>query len=245
MSKTAGQARPAARPSARPKANARVRPNDRASGGSASRMPWLIAAVVVVIGIAALVAVFGSGGDDSTADTGNETATVTVTGATLPEADGSGLIAPATDPAVGKTVPTLSGSSLSGTPVTFGPTGKPTVYVFVAHWCPHCQAEMPRLVEWINDGSFDASGVLWRTVSTSVSKDQPNYPPSAWLAKVKWDQPVMVDSANSAAAQAFGLTSFPYMLFVDGNGVVKQRATGELTLAEVQQGIAAIGAASG
>ena len=58
-------------------------------------------------------------------------------------------------------------------------------------------------------------------MSTSVSKDQDNYPPSVWLAKVKWDQPVLADSANSAAAQAFGLTSFPYMLFVDGNGVVR------------------------
>ena len=54
------------------------------------------------------------------------------------------------DPAIGKTVPTLTGKSVyDGGAVTIGPDtggGKPQVIVFVAHWCPHCQAEVPRLV---------------------------------------------------------------------------------------------------
>ena len=141
---------------------------------------------------------------------------------------------------MGKTVPTLSGSTPTGEPVSFTPTGTPTVYVFVAHWCPHCQAELPRIKTWIDEGRFTSSNVAWRTVSTAVDSGASNYPPSSWFPEIGWTQPVMVDDAGGDAAKAFGLKSFPYMLFVDGNGVVKQRATGELTLAELTTGIKAI-----
>lgn len=229
------------RPSLRPRsAGARPRADRRAAAPSSSRLPWLIAAMVVVVGLAALVAVMGSGGGGTS--TGVEQAVVTATGAPLPDADGSGLLDPATDSGVGKTIPTIAGSTPTGTPITYAPNGKPTVYLFVAHWCPHCQAEVPRIVDWIAKGELSDTSVVWRTVSTAVDKTRGNYPPSAWFTKVRWDYPVLVDSSGNEAAAAFGLQSFPYMVFVDGNGVVKQRATGELTLAEFQRAIAAIGA---
>ena len=31
-----------------------------------------------------------------------------------------------------------------GAPLTIAPTGKPMLVVFLAHWCPHCNAEIPR-----------------------------------------------------------------------------------------------------
>jgi len=65
-------------------------------------------------------------------------------------------------------------------------------------------------------------------VSTSVSLDRPNYPPSAWLAKAGWAPPVLVDDAGSSAARAFGLTAFPYFVLVDGDGKVVARSSGEL-----------------
>ncbi len=225
------------RPSARSKAKGRPRPA-RGPVPKASRVPWLIAGVVVVVGLAAALALIGGGGGGGSS-TGIETAPVTVGGAALAATDGSGLIDPKTDPAVGKSVPSLSGSTPSGTPISFAATAKPTVYLFVAHWCPHCQAEVPRVVTWIAEGRFASSGAVWRTVSTAVDNTRDNYPPSAWLAKVRWDQPVMVDSVKSEAATALGLRSFPYFVFVDGNGVVRQRATGELTLDELTTGIKA------
>jgi len=226
------------RPSTRPKQRARPRNARATSSSSSSRMPWLIAALVVVIGLAALIAVMGTGGGGDS--TGVESAPVTVNGTPLAAAGGSGMINPASDPAVGKTVPSLAGSTPTGSAISFTPTGKPTVYLFVAHWCPHCQAELPRIATWIDEGRFASNGVVWRTVSTAVDSSRDNYPPSAWFARVKWDEPVMVDSTKGDAATAFGLKSFPYMLFVDGNGVVKQRGTGELTLAEFETGIKAI-----
>jgi thiol-disulfide isomerase/thioredoxin len=208
----------------------------------AGRVPWLIATVVVVIGLAALIAFFSSRGGNDRGDAAGstQTAPVTVTGTALPDASGSGMIAPATDPAVGKPVPILSGSTPNGGSISYPPSGKPTVYVFVAHWCPHCQAELPRIKTWIDEGRFTSGDVVWRTVSTGVDSGADNYPPSSWFSKIGWTAPVLVDSAKSEAAAAFGLKGFPYVLFVDGNGVVKQRATGELTLAELTTGIKAI-----
>ena len=242
MSRSTGSTRPSARPKSSRTTYAGARPA-RNAPPPASRGPWLIAAVVVVIGLAALIAVFASRDGDDSGDAAPgrvQTAAVTVSGAALPGADGNGMIDPATDPAVGSTVPTLTGSTPAGDPITFAPTGRPTVYLFVPHWCPHCQAELPRIKTWIDEGRFTSSGAVWRTVSTAVDSGADNYPPSAWFPKIGWTQPVLVDSAKSDAAGAFGLKSFPYLLFVDGNGVVKQRATGELTLDQLTAGIGAI-----
>ena len=30
--------------------------------------------------------------------------------------------------------------------------GSPQLIVVMAHWCPHCQAEIPRIVDWNTDG---------------------------------------------------------------------------------------------
>jgi hypothetical protein len=92
--------------------------------------------------------------------------------------------------------------------------------------------------QWRDAGSFSAD-VQWRTVSTSVKSSQGNYPPSSWLTKVKWTAPVLADSTDLTAANAYGLTSFPYFVMVGADGTVKARATGELTLADVQTLVAA------
>ncbi len=86
-----------------------------------------------------------------------EQATVTVTGESLPEypADGGLFADPATDPAVGQTPPTLTGQDFSGGDVTVAPGGgTPQVVIFAAHWCPHCQEEIPLIQEWIDGDTF-------------------------------------------------------------------------------------------
>ena len=92
---------------------------------------------------------------------------------------------------------------------------------------------------WLGDGSLPTT-VSWRMVSTAVDESRGNFPPSAWLAKVKWEGQVMVDSKTGDAANAFGLQSFPYLVFVDAKGVVTQRATGELALADLKTALATI-----
>jgi thiol-disulfide isomerase/thioredoxin len=198
---------------------------------------WGALAVVVVIAV--VVAVVASGGnDDSASATKWETASVKVTGTPLPEFDAEA----SPDPAVGETVPTLDGTSIfDGTPVTIGPdsgAGEPQVIVFVAHWCPHCQAEVPRLVELAKDGVFD--GVKVSAVATATNDGADNYPASAWLQREDWSFPVLADSPTGTAAQAYGLTSYPYFVMVNADGTVAGRGSGELTEDQLTANIKAL-----
>ena len=45
-------------------------------------------------------------------------------------------------------MPVIDGRPFDGSPITIGgPTDGPTMYVFLAHWCPHCNDEIPELIE--------------------------------------------------------------------------------------------------
>jgi thiol-disulfide isomerase/thioredoxin len=194
----------------------------------------VLAAVVVVAIIVAVVA--SGGGDDSSAKaTTFETHQVTVDGTPLPAYDST----KSPDPGIGKTIPTLQGVSvLDGKPVTVKPTGKPQMVLFVAHWCPHCQAEVPKLVDLAKQGAFD--GVEVSAVATGTNSGYPNYPPSAWLEGVKWPFPVLADSSQFTAATAYGLSAYPYFVLVNPDGTVAARATGEVPIDQVKANIEAL-----
>ena len=163
-----------------------------------------------------------------------EQAPVEVSGKSLPAFKDS-----VDDPAVGKTMPTVTGVSVfDGSPVVIKPTGKPQLIVFVAHWCPHCQAEVPRLVALAKEGKFKGADIT--AVATGTLASAPNYPPSAWLKRVGWPFPVMADSTTTAAAQAFGLTAYPTFVLVNGDGKVMGRSAGEATDADVTANIKAL-----
>ena len=190
-----------------------------------SRTPLLIGlAVVGVVVVLAVVAVLiggmGGGGLSEPATT-----PIRVSGDTLPALDANA----ASDPAVGLPIPTITGTDLAGEPMTIGPDDGPMAIVIVAHWCPHCQAEIPRLVHDMETNGVP-DGVRVVAISTSINRAQPNYPPSAWLEREGWSQPTLVDDANSSALAALGITSFPGFVFVDADGKVVQRATGEIPI---------------
>ena len=134
--------------------------------------------------------------------------------------------AAAVDPAVGQVAPTLSGQDFDGQELIIGGDKRAKVLVFLAHWCPHCQREAPLLVSWL--AAHPQTQVDLATVTTGIDPNRPNYPPSDWLRREKWPTPVLVDG-NSAAANAMGLTSFPYFVVVGANGQVMKRGSGELT----------------
>ena len=126
------------------------------------------------------------------------------------------------------TAPTVQGASFDGSPVAIQPNGRPTAIVFVAHWCPHCQREVPVIQSWINANGMP-QGVDFVSVATGIDPSGPNYPPDAWLAREGWTLPVIVDPTNSVA-MAYGLSAYPYWVFLDGEGKVVSRTTGELTM---------------
>lgn len=115
------------------------------------------------------------------------------------------------------------------------------VVIFAAHWCPHCQKEVPLIQDWIDDGNLP-EGVQVNMVSTSVQADGTNYPPSGWLSDVGWSEQILLDNPDSTAASAWGLTGYPYIVFVDGDGKVVQRASGELPIDQFDEFVGEIAA---
>jgi cytochrome c biogenesis protein CcmG/thiol:disulfide interchange protein DsbE len=132
------------------------------------------------------------------------------------------------DPAVGSDAPELTGQTLDGEAMTIEPgDGTPKAIVFLAHWCPHCQREVPVVTQWVEDGQLP-EGVELVGVTTGIDRNRPNFPPQDWLEREAWPADTMVDG-NNAAAGAYGLTNYPYWVLVDGDGQVVLRWSGETT----------------
>ena len=188
-----------------------------------SLVVWIVVAVLVAVAAVAAI-LLSTGGGSATAEPAPR---LTVSGTALPA-----YASDATDPAVGVTMPTLTGTGLDGAAAVIGPTGTPQIVVVVAHWCPHCQAEVPRIVAWLRDNSLPA-GVTMTTLSTGIDPARPNFPPSTWLRNEGWTAPVLTDDAASSGLAALGFTSFPGFVFVNGDGTVAGRMVGELDPAQI------------
>lgn len=202
---------------------------------SSSRTGFYIGiGVFALIIVAAIVAMVVSGNPGSGGRNEPASDPIVITGTALPAFSGSG-----TDAAVGTEIPTLTGTDLAGNPLTIGPDDGPMAIAILAHWCPHCQAEVPVIVDFLESTGMP-DGVRLIGLSTSINRTQPNYPPSAWLEREGWTAPTMVDDANNRALAALGVRNFPGFVFVDADGRVAQRATGEIGAAAFSQAVNAI-----
>ena len=204
------------------------------------RTTWVVLGVVALILVALLIAVFTSGSSSEDGVDGGDVTTpselseqnqpVTVGGAVLPP-----LADPASDPAVGTPAPGLEGRTFDGTTVNITPgDGQAYMVVFLAHWCPHCNAEIPRLVSWFESGRVPEN-LRVVGISTAVASDRPNYPPSEWIVETKWPWEIMADSAEVTAAEAYGVSGFPFFAVIGEDGLVKVRASGELEAEELER----------
>ena len=183
--------------------------------------PYLWIALGAMGVVALVTAVVLSGGDSK--DPGMpSSATVAIAGDRLPIFTGN----PNADPAVGMAAPTLAGEDFTGSAVSIADDGRPKVILFLAHWCPHCQREVP-VVQAFEDAVGFPRDIDFYSVATSYSSSQPNWPPSAWLAREGWTFPVVVDDPQSGALLAFGHGAFPYYVFLDAEGNVAMRLSGE------------------
>ena len=99
---------------------------------------------------------------------------------------------------------------------------------FFAHWCPHCQREVPRVSKWLEENTIPTE-IEILAVSTAVREGTPNYPPSEWFIKERWPTDIFVDNQDNDLAAAYGLAGFPYWVLVDATGRVVHRSSGELT----------------
>jgi thiol-disulfide isomerase/thioredoxin len=196
----------------------------------------IVAALVLAVAVTA-----ATGGDDSGSgdqgvafDTSTASVSIADGGGALPEATDADVAAGSgagADPAVGMPAPVVEGVGLDGRPVTVPTTGRPTIVVFLAHWCPHCQREVPQLQRWIDEGALP-EGVDVVGVATGFDPELPNYPASAWLDREGWT-PATVADGDGSAATAYGVSGFPFWVAVAGDGTVVERRSGELTLDDV------------
>ena len=231
------------RAEARRKAQAKA---SRQSGdGVGGGMKWLWIALGVVVLVVAGIVVFAGGDDDKgsvtpgTDDTSlsslPDSQPVTVTGDALPSfAQTEG------DSAIGLTAPVLSGLDFQGDSVVIDAAkeGQAYMVVFLAHWCPHCNDEMPILLAWKKTGGVpDEVKVVG--IATAVDPNAANYPPAEWFSNKGWSWPVMVDESQGnqgagKAASTYGATGWPYFVIVGADGKVKVRVSGEVEATELQ-----------
>ena len=129
----------------------------------------------------------------------------------------------------------LSGSAVSPLNVTQDnrdmkvdlASGKASLLVFFATWCPHCQDEMPHLVEFQNKLQADPAlkdKVQLLGVRTAIEREQEPY--SAFKERFKVNFPIYTDPAMSLVFQKFmqehgKKPGLPTLAVVDAKGVVR------------------------
>ena len=189
--------------------------------GSNPLLKWLIVGVVALVAVAIAFAARSCG---SAQDSGVlQVSDVNIEGAPLPSFDGQ-----EPDPAMERVAPAFAATTFDGVEVSVLPgDGTAKVIGFFAHWCPHCQRELPRLAGWLAANELPA-GVEVIAVSTAVDPGRGNYPPSAWFEKEQWPAVAVRDSESNEIGDAYGLRGFPYTVGVDADGRVVARVSGEL-----------------
>ena len=177
-------------------------------------------AIVLVIGLAVAI---GVSLVDEPLDGNLPEGETTISGDALPEYAGENDI----NISVGLQAPSFSGPDQNSEIISLEKNGKSKILLFLAHWCPHCQAEVPVVQEYIDTFGLPADveviGIL-----TSIDRSRDNYPPHDWLVKEGWSETQIYD-LDREIGTAYGLNAFPYWVTLDKDLKVVNRVTGELT----------------
>lgn len=189
------------------------------SSNAKTLLIWLGGAVVVIGLIAVVLA--GAGGSGGGSDHPDLQGAPTVTGDFLAQFPTSGV-----ENSAGRPVPLVQGADFDGTPVSIENNGKPKMILFLAHWCPHCQREVPEVMDYLETNTIPDE-VEFISVATSIDRSRPNFPPSSWLEDEGWSVPLILDSPGSETYVAYGAGGFPFWAMVDANGNLITRVSGE------------------
>ena len=159
---------------------------------------------------------------------GEQVGEVTVVGEILPLMPQQVPVTePENDSAIGMVAPEITGTDFGGEPVEIVADGTPKVIMFVAHWCPHCQREVPAVTGLIEAGAVP-EGLELIIVSTSVREGEGNYPPQTWLQNEGWPGPILRDAESFDALIAFGAGGFPFSVYLNADHQVVTRSAGEI-----------------
>jgi cytochrome c biogenesis protein CcmG, thiol:disulfide interchange protein DsbE len=226
------------------------------SSTARSKTPLIVGAVVAAVVLLGVIVAFTAGnGDDDNGGADDVSTTVgppidgvderlppAMVGEVRPveiEGDPLPLFTPGgADPALGRVPPTIIGEDYTGFTHQISPdTADPTLVVFLAHWCPACNEEVPVLIRLRDEGRLPENLQVFG-VMTGVAPDRPNFPPSRWIEQMGWPWSVVADNIDFdrevfVAADAYGLSAFPYLVVIN-DGVVTSRWSGSLPIDELE-----------
>lgn len=182
--------------------------------------------VLVALAVVAALALSGSGEDAS---------------GTGPAAAGSVSIDRAPGPPLteGEAIPEFTAPMLGGGTMNWSDyVGTPTVLAVWAPWCPHCQAELPRL-----GPAVEARPELQMvSVATAIGQN-PGPTPEGFLADQGLSFPVGIDDQQGTIMAGLGVQSFPTTYFVASDGTVVAMTEGEIPDDQLNQTLDALVAA--
>ena len=177
-------------------------------------------AIVLVVGLAVAI---GVSLVDEPLDGNLPEGETTISGDALPEYAGENDI----NISAGLQAPLFSGPDQNSEIISLEKNGKSKILLFLAHWCPHCQAEVPIVQEYIDTFGLPADveviGIL-----TSIDRSRDNYPPHDWLVEEGWSETQIYD-LDREIGTVYGLNAFPYWVTLDKDLKVVNRVTGKLT----------------
>ena len=136
------------------------------------------------------------------------------------------------EPAAKLDAPTITGTDLDGEAISTE-ISQPRIIIFLAHWCRHCQQEVPVIQQWIDENG-DPEPIKIFSVLTSINSTQPNYPPDKWLKSENWTMPTFSDNDQDGVAKHFGVKGFPFWVLIDHHGKVITRLGGGFTAEEFE-----------
>ena len=127
---------------------------------------------------------------------------------------------------LGLSAPTFSAPDQNSEIFNLEKNGNSKALLFLAHWCPHCQREVPVVQSFI-DSNGVPPGIDVIAVATSIDRGRDNYPPQEWLEREGWSETQIYD-LDREIGEAYGLNAFPYWVFLDKDLNVIARRTGNL-----------------
>lgn len=179
---------------------------------------WIVGGVV---GLGLIVALAWSIASEPVVDESVAFGEVTVDGPNLPFVEDVA----AGDHAIGVTAPTVSGGDWNGNSYSVGPDGRPKVLLYLAHWCPHCDAEVPEVQAWLDAGNLPADVDMYAFTIRS-QRGRPDWPPQDWLDDYGWTMPTIMDDELGSADNAYGVVGTPFYVLLDGDNTVLGRVSG-------------------
>ncbi len=200
-------------------------PTQKSAQKKAKSIP-IVGIVFAVVAVLAVVAVVFTGNTEP----GSEYGSPQVEGQ-LPRMPGDASVDTSAN---GEMAPTVIGADFDGNEVRIENDGTAKAIVLLAHWCPHCQAEVPEVQAWLDSGG-GVPGTEIYSVATAIDSSRDNYPPSAWLDREGWTVPVIVDDAHESVYTAYGSGGFPFWVFVNSDGTIAARAAGRLGIDQLEQ----------